>query len=249
MQTEPTLSYQDQLGEAKARVILWLVDQLEENPIYTFMSLLLVVIIIIPMVTAYLRCIGITKFPWFSISEKKPNNNRIESRISTCPAPRLSGRQCKVNMHKKVLNITKTVEDAHPGDRFRYCVVCSDEWRLECYAVQFYEQMKQTSAINHYGWIYYDIPKDKTLQWDIEDCLLANLRICPNEKPKERFDELMDFFDDAKLHTLLVIRICQRTKDRKLAQLANLEGLSLVLFSETPVDGYETIEVSVKGGK
>ena len=162
-------------------------------------SLLLLFLVgkwVVPMILAFLRRLGITEVFGVAFSEKKPNDNkRIESRISTCPTPRLTEEQRQIRMPKKVLELAENMENARSDERFRYCVVCSNKELLQCYAVQFYERVEQAFVIDHYGWVYYETPEDKSL--NIQNCLHDALKICVNEKlPQDRFRAFVDFFDN-----------------------------------------------------
>ena len=253
MPTEPTSINQDPFGEVREQWICWILEQFEKHPVLaSVVSLLLLFLVgkwVVPMILAFLRRLGITEVFGVAFSEKKPNDNkRIESRISTCPTPRLTEEQRQIRMPKKVLEQAENMENARSDERFRYCVVCSNKELLQCYAVQFYERVEQAFVIDHYGWVYYETPEDKSL--NIQNCLHDALKICVNEKlPQDRFRAFVDFFDNPNKHSLLVIQMCEHAQDRKLAQIANLKGLSLILFSECSVDGYDTIEISVKGGR
>ena len=244
MPTEPTISYETLLDEWKAEKILSALQWCWTHLGYA---------VPIAVIWFFLKNPDIFRgiVNWIKgLVEKRKRQSRPKRRISTCPTPRLSGTQSKKRMPKAVIKLSKGVEDAQPGERFRYCVVCSDEGLLERYAVQFYERMEQVAGIDHYGWIYYDNPEDEKLPLGIQSCLFEALAICLQEKlPQDRFREFVKFFDDEKKHTLLVIRMCKFTEDRKLAQIANLKGLSLILFSTIPVDGYDSIVIPVKGGK
>ncbi len=181
--------------------------------------------------------------------KSRKRKERIARQISTCPTPRLDARQRDLHVPKNVMKLAENMENAQPDERFRYCVVCSDKDLLQCYAVQFYERVEQATVVDHYGWIYYDTPYDKTLQLNIQNCLYEDLKICLNEElPQNRFRAFAELFDDPQQHTLLVIRMCEFAEDRKLAQIANMRGLSVILFSTIPIDGYDTIEIPVKGG-
>lgn len=255
MPTEPTQSNQGPFEDIVERCVSWAEVQFEKNlllaVLVSLLLLFLAVKLLIPMVLNFLRRLGITELCGIAFAEAEPKSNkRIESRISICPAPRLTGEQRKIRIPKKVAELAEDMESARLDERFRYCIVCPDAELLQCYAVQFYERVEQTTTFDHYGWVYYATPEDKTLQLSIQNCLLEGLKICLHESTsQERFRAFVDFFDDPKLHTLLVIQMCEHVQDRKLAQIANMKGLSVILFSEKSVEGFDTIEILVKGGK
>ena len=244
MPTESTISYETLLDEWKAERILSALQWCWAHLGYAVPIVLIWFFIKNPDVFR-----GILN--WIKgLSENRKRKKRLERQISTCSAPRLTGVQRKKRMPKAVMKLSKGLEDAQPDERFRYCVVCPNEDLLQCYAVQFYERMEQIAVVDHYGWIYYDSPDDKELPLNIQSCLFEDLKICLEEKmPQDRFREFVKFFDDRKKHTLLVIRMCEFTEDRKLAQIANLKGLSIILFSTVPVGGFDSIVIPVKGGK
>ena len=245
MSTEATIGAQTVLEEIKAAATIGFLRWCLENP---GCALIVILAACAVGVVVYAGFQGVIELIKNRIQDGK-RQKRIERRISTCGAPALTDAQRKVKMHKRLVKLAESVEAALPGDRFRACVVCADEIRLESYALQFYARIEQAATVDHYGWVYYDPPTDSSLELNIQNCLFEDLKICTDKDlPSDRFRAFVKVFDDPKKHTLLVIRMCENTEDRRLAQIANLQGLSVVLFATAPVDGYDVLEIPVKGG-
>ena len=245
MSTEATTRFQTLLEEIKAMATLGFLRWCLENPGCALIVILVACAVGVVVYAVFQGVIELIKNRIQNVKRQK----RLERRISTCGAPALTDAQRKFKIPQKLVDLAKSIEAAPPGDRFRACVVCADKIRLESYALQFYARIEQATTVDHYGWVYYDPPTDSSLELNIQNCLFEDLKICTDKDlPSDRFRAFVEIFDDPTKHILLVIRMCQNAEDRRLAQIANLQGLSVVLFSTDSVDGYDSIEIPVKGG-
>ena len=259
MPTEPTQLYQQQLEEEKARGILWLLEWIKANPwLFLGLALTLVVLLllVVPTLVRWLRKRGITKPGELPPSEHLDDTVRRDEikkkRITILPGPNVDAEYLDASLPRQLEDLAYTIERAPGSHRTRCCVVCREEKRVENYARMFYRRMESAAVLDKLGWIYYKKPKDDTLELCIEHCFFDSLRIF-NEipLPEKRFIRQVDYFDQANVHTLLVIRMSKNPgrQDDALMQIAALAGLSVILFSEKPVSGYTTIEIPLEGGK
>lgn len=259
MPTEPTQSYQQMLENEKARGLLWLLEWIKANLGLFLVSVLLLAVLlllVVPPIVRWLRKRGITKPGELPPSEHLDDTVRRDEikkkRITILPGPNVDAEYLDASLPRQLEDLACSIERAPGSHRTRCCVVCREEKRVENYARMFYRRMESAAVLDKLGWIYYKKPKDDTLELRIEHCFFYSLRIF-NEipLPEKRFIRQVDYFDQANVHTLLVIRMSKNPgrQDDALMQIAALAGLSVILFSEKPVSGYTTIEIPLEGGK
>lgn len=259
MPTEPTQLYQQLLEEETAKGILQLLEFIKAHPVYAFVLVLILAVLlgltVVPVVR-WLRKHGVRNPgelpPSEHLNDAVRRDEIKKKRITILPAPNVDGEYLDVPMPKQLDNLAQSIERAPTNHRTRCCVVCREEKRVENYARMFYRRIEQVAVLDKLGWIYYKKPKDDTLELCIEHCFFDSLRIF-NEVPlpQNRFIRQVDYFDQPNVHTLLVIRMSKnpRKQDDALMQIAALAGLSVILFAERPVPGYETIEILLEGGE
>lgn len=259
MPTEQAQSYQQKVEEEMFGGILRLLESIKAHPVRSVALGLLLVVVIgwgIVLFVRWLRKRGfknLTELPPSEHLNDAVRRDEIKKkRITILPSPNVDGEYLSEPMPKELDDLVRSIEHAATSNRTRCCVVCREEKRVENYARMFYRRMEQVAILDKLGWIYYKKPKDETLELCIEHCFFDSLRIF-NEVPlpKNRFIRQVDYFDQPNVHTLLVIRMSKNPsrQDDALMQIAALAGLSVILFSEKPIPGYETIEISLEGGK
>ena len=74
---------------------------------------------------------------------------------------------------------------------------------------------------------------------------------CDIDSVDNRFRAQCSHFRRSDQHTMLIFRMYEDAldDDAELRQITGLDGLSVVLFAKSPVDGYDNIVISKKGGK
>lgn len=258
MATEPIQSYQQMLENEKARGLLRLWEVIKANPAPSVvLGLILAVLLVWTLVglVRWLRKQGVKNFseipPTEHLNDIVRRDEIKKKRITILPSPNVDAEYLDSTMPKDLDELARSIEQAPTSHRTRCCVVCREEKRVENYARLFYLRMEQAAILDKLGWVYYKKPKDDTLDLCIEHCFFDSLRIFNEvQLPEKRFIRQVDYFDQANVHTLLVIRMSKNPsrQDDALMQIAALAGLSVVLFAEKPVPGYETIEIPLEGG-
>lgn len=259
MPTDPTVSYQQQFEEEKAKGFLWLWEIVKANPgLSIVLGLILIALLLWAgiAIMRYLRKLGVRNFSEIPPSEHLNDAVRRDEikkkRITILPGPNVEEEYRTIPMPKQLDELACSVEYAPASHRTRCCVVCREDKRVENYARMFYQRIEHADVLDKLGWIYYKKPKDDTLELCIEHCFFDSLRIF-NEipLPKNRFIRQVDYFDQPNVHTMLVIRMSKNPsrQDDALLQIAALAGLSVVLFAVRPVPGYDLIEIPLEGGE
>lgn len=177
------------------------------------------------------------------------NQDRL---ISNLPAPAVDSRYAKKALPEKVDDLAKTIESTSDGTRYRYCVVCPDQDLAKHYAALFFGRMDQAATVDKLGWVNYQRPRDKMLELCAKHCMVYDLNLFAQiDSVDNRFRAQCTHFKRPDLHSLLVFWMYEDAlaDDAELRQIAALEGLSVVLFATSQVDGFENLVISEKGGK
>ena len=153
---------------------------------------------------------------------------------------------------KAVEKLAEKIEGTSDGTRYRYCVVCPDMSLATYYAKLFFIRMHEAAAVDKIGWVNYQRPKSVGLELCAKHCMINNLNLENHiVLVDKRFEAMCAFFRKQDCHSLLIFRMYEDAldDDAELRQITGLDGLSVVLFAKSPVDGYENIVISKKGGK
>lgn len=253
MATEATVSYKDQLDNAQAMAKLEIWDWAKAHWWIAAVLILLYFVIkhvVIPALPDLLK-----KAVELRDSRKKQRGYTAQDQdrlISNLPAPAVDSRYAKKALPEKVDALARAIESTSDGTRYRYCVVCPDRDLAKHYAVLFYGRMDQAATVDKLGWINYQRPRDKTLELCAKHCMVYDLNLSADiDSIENRFRAQCTYFKQPDRHSLLVFWMYEDAlaDDAELRQIAALEGLSVVLFATSPVDGFENLVISEKGGK
>jgi hypothetical protein len=143
-------------------------------------------------------------------------------------------------------------EGTSDGTRYPYCVVCPDMSLATYSAKLFFIRMHEAAAVDKIGWVNYQRPRGENLELCAKHCMINNLNLENHiVLVDKRFEAMCAFFRKQDCHSLLIFRMYEDAldDDAELRQITGLDGLSVVLFAKSPVDGYENIVISKKGGK
>lgn len=153
---------------------------------------------------------------------------------------------------KAVEKLAEKIEGTSDGTRYRYCVVCPDMSLATYYAKLFFIRMHEAAAVDKIGWVNYQRPRGENLELCAKHCMINDLNL-ENKIAlvDKRFEAMCAFFRKQDCHSLLIFRMYEDAldDDAELRQITGLDGLSVVLFAKSPVDGYDNIVISKKGGK
>lgn len=250
MPTEPTTSYQEQLDNMMAMEKLEIWAWIKEHiwiAVVLFLLYLLIKYVIVPALPDL--------FKEFWKDRKKQKDNAVQNEdwlISNLPAPRVDSRYAKKALPEEVDDLARTIESTTDGTRYRYCVVCPDKDLAKHYAALFFGRMDQTATVDKLGWVNYQRPRDKMLELCAKHCMVYDLNLSAEiDSVDNRFRAQCTHFKRPDLHSLLVFWMYEDAlpDDAELRQIAALEGLSVVLFATSQVDGFENLVISEKGGK
>ena len=153
---------------------------------------------------------------------------------------------------KAVEKLAEKIEGTSDGTRYRYCVVCPDMSLAKYYAKLFFIRMHEAAAVDKIGWVNYQRPRGENLELCAKHCMFLDLSLeCDIDSVDNRFRAQCSHFRRSDQHTMLIFRMYEDAldDDAELRQITGLDGLSVVLFAKSPVDGYENIVISKKGGK
>lgn len=253
MATDPMVSYQEQLDNAVAMAKLdlwtWAKEHIWIAVVLVLLILLIKYVIVPALPDLYKKYVDSRK------NGKKQKDYAVQDGdrlISNLPAPGVDSRYAKKMLPRVVDNLAKKIENTPGSTRFRYCVVCPDKSLVKHYAVLFFERMNQASTVDRIGWINYQRPRDKTLELCAKHCMIYELNLKSEiDSTEKRFKAQCTYFKRADLHSMLIFWLQEDAleDDAELRQIAALEGLSVVLFAMSPVDGFENLVIQEKGGK
>ena len=253
MATEPTVSYQEQLDNAVAMTKLDLWAWAKEH-IWIAVALVLLVLFIKYVIAPALPDLY-KKYVDSRKNKQKQKDYVVQDRdrlISNLPAPGVDSRYAKKTLPREVDNLAKEIESTPDNTRFRYCVVCPEKSLAKHYAVLFFGRMNQASTVDRIGWINYQRPRDKTLELCAKHCMIYDLNLKSEiDSVENRFKAQCTCFKRADLHSMLIFWMQEDAleDDAELRQIATLEGLSVVLFAMSPVEGFENLVIQEKGGE
>lgn len=253
MAIETTVPYQEQLDNAVAMAKLdiwaWAKEHIWIAVVLVLIVLLIKYVIVPALPDLYKKYVDSQEKGKMQKDYAVQDGDRL---ISNLPAPGVDSRYAKKMLPRVVDNLAKKIENTPDSTRFRYCVVCPDKSLAKHYAVLFFERMNQSSTVDRIGWINYQRPRDKTLELCAKHCMIYELNLKSEiDSIENRFKAQCTCFKRADRHSMLIFWMQEDAleDDAELRQIAVLEGLSVVLFSTSPVDGFENLEISVKGGK
>lgn len=252
MATETTVSYQEQFDNAVAMAKLdlwvWVKDHIWIAIVFVLFVLLLKYVIVPALPDLCKKYVD----SWENGKKQKDYAVQDGDRlISNLPAPSVDSRYAKNLLPREVDNLAKKIENT-PDSRFRYCVVCPDKSLAKHYAVLFFERINQATTVDRIGWINYQRPRDKTLELCAKHCMIYDLNLKSEiDSVEKRFKAQCTCFKRADLHSMLIFWMQEDAldDDAELRQIAALEGLSVVLFAMSSVEGFENLVIQEKGGK
>lgn len=255
-ETEPL--HQSSLDEQKAQIFESIWNWFLSNPLPAILISIVTIILIcvfVPLIISVLRKLGITKTgnleytPYEHLPNEISANEIPHKRISIMPAPNPDPNSTIKILPQELERLISQIENNQHGDRTRCCVCCKDQIQAKELGILFYHRIKESSAIDHHGWIYYKKQNDEPL--NIQNCFFHSLRIFNAINDREtRFIRQIDFLSKENLHTLLVVHMKQDPDeaDERFEQLNALSGLSIVLFSDKVIPGFQTYSIKMKGG-
>ena len=259
MLSETELLHQSSIDEQNAQCFLRITNWIIGHPLPALLILLVGIIlisIIVPFIIKKLRKLGITKTGnlEYTPGEQLPNEISTSEipykRISIMPAPNPDPNSPTKTLPQELEQLILQIENNQHGDRTRCCICCKDQIHAKELGILFYHRIKESSAIDHYGWIYYKQHNDETL--NVQNCFFYSLRIFNAINDREnRFIRQIDFLSKENLHSLLVVHMQQAPDeaDERFEQLNALSGLSIVLFSDKEIPGFQTYSIKAKGGR
>ena len=257
MSTEPTATYPAGWDAAvdQLKLDIWnqIWDWAKDNlwiAVVLGLTVLLVIYIIVPALPDLFK-------NWVESRKERKRKKRYVAQDSDKMISTLAthGRDSKYDgkpLPDEIEKLAKEIECASDGIRYRYCVVCPDIRLATYYAGLFFNRMYEASTVDKIGWVNYQRPRGENLELCAKHCMINNLNLENHiVLVDKRFEAMCAFFRKHDCHSLLIFRMYEDAldDDAELRQITGLDGLSVVLFAKSSVDGYENIVISKKGGK
>lgn len=176
---------------------------------------------------------------------KKGKNKKIKRQITYLPGPR--PLNCDAKLPLELENVLKDLKE---GKRKRILIQNDNRCEAEEIGKLMYHILNEKNICDYVGWLNYNIekPGHKTM----EECIEQEFSIFKNVKDYDvRKAKRLDFLDDIKKHSVLFVNVvayCE-TEDYDISRYNNFDGLSMILLSESEINGYETYSINIKGVK
>lgn len=255
MSTEPTATYpagwDDAVDQIKLDIWNRIWDWAKDNlwiAVVLVLVVLLVKYVIVPALPDLFKSWVESQKERKQKSNAAQNSGKMISYLGHHGASEHDGKP----LPKAVEKLAEKIEGTSDGTRYRYCVVCPDMSLATYYAKLFFIRMHEAAAVDKIGWVNYQRPRGENLELCAKHCMINNLNLENHiVLVDKRFEAMCAFFRKQDCHSLLIFRMYEDAldDDAELRQITGLDGLSVVLFAKSPVDGYENIVISKKGGK
>lgn len=203
------------------------------------------IVVVVLLFLGILKKIGPFDFSRENKKQESSQKPKLGRQITDLPAPAPTDKTAGLPVR-----LRRIMKKLSADRRTRILIQCDNRSYAEELGKRLYRKLEEEKIGDHIGWVSY---RDLGTESDaIDICIDRDFGIFNDLSDyMMRKSKRLDLLSNAKMHTILFINVLEqpKRKDYALERYNNLSGLSIILISDTKINGYETYPFAEDGGE